>query len=263
MAVKKRREAAPEGPVSIRLLGSARARALAEGLARALDVPLALDEERLEGALAHVYDASALSSGPGDCRAQAALLMIGMRDERPGGPLDEPLAWLLTLALLDLNGHALEDVPYADVAACLTSLGAWRAVDGSESGEAEALYRWLLARSRPATSALPLPLAEVIRLLEGRGLKVESTEGGHRVLREVPPDASKAWPLRLLARASWEPLHAFADPADGVLGSGALRELRKACGLEEGPFLDDRAWQEGVLRHHRHLWPRLREAWPD
>ncbi len=263
MATRKRK-APPTGPVSIRLLSAARVEALARGLATFLQEPLALDAERLDRAMAYPYDASSLGSaqGPGDCRAQAALLILGFRDQRPAGPLDPPTAFLAALALLDLNGFGPEDVPYAQIGEAFLNLGAGRALDGKEHGEAEALFAWLQECSRPLPDRqVPLPLAALKRLVERQGCRLEAGGEGVQVLRPSPESGARPWPLRLVTRSAWEPIHRLPDPGEGLVGAGAMRELRRACGWEGIPFYDDEAWQEGWMRHYRHLWPRLREAW--
>jgi hypothetical protein len=226
-------------------------------LAALLGEPAALDLDQLESALATAYDASSLASG--DCRAQATMVLMGFRGFRPAGRLDPPLAFLAMLALLDANGFSLDDVPYPEILTRLEGLLRLR----PEQGEVEALHRWLIGCTRAsATRAVPLPAAELCRLLAAQGVKVESRDGRLQCLRPGAGGKSAWWMPNSLRRSTWEPLHSLPEPGEGGIGVAALRELRQACGLTAEPFLDDRAWQAGILCQYRHLWPRLRGLWP-
>ena len=245
------------GPLSVRLLEPRRVLDLHAGLAALLGTPESIDADRLDAALACAYDASTLASG--DCRAQATMVLMGFREFRPAGLLDPPLAFLAMLALLDANGFGLDDVPYPEVVARLEGLLHLQ----PELGEVEALHRWLIGCTRPsATRAVPLPAAELCRLLEAGGFKVESREGRLQVLRPRAGHKPAWWMPDSLRRPTWELLHSLPEPGEGGIGVAALRELRSACGLTSEPFVDDRAWQAGILRQYRHLWPRLRGLWP-
>lgn len=255
MAARRRPAPRPEGPIAVQLPGAARIRGLHAALAAALGAAAALDSERLEQAMACAFDASTL--GAGGCHGPAALVLLGFRDQRPAGALDPATGLLAALAILDANGFALGDVPYDEVAATLGALARPR----PEQGEAEELLRWLRASTRPAEPfTAPLAKAELARLLDAAGLRVDSAGGRLKVLRSEPgPKGS--WLAARLRRPTWVPVHEMADPGAGLVGAAAVRELRQACGLAEGPFLDDRAWAEGTVQHHRHLWPRLLGSW--
>lgn len=255
-----RKAKAPDGPIAVQLLPQARVQGLAAALGRHLGVAPDLEADRFEQALAYVYDASALGSG--DCRAQAALLLLGFRDQRPAAELDGPLAFLAALALLGLNGFALDDVPYAEVAALFASLRTPRPWDQEGPSEAEDLHRWLQARTRPGTPGLaPLEPGDARRLLEAAGLKVAKGATGWEVSQGTRQTVARLWPLPAAERTTWEVVHALPDPGEGLLGLAACRDLRRACGLPEDALMDEAAWAEGWIRHHRHLWPRLLEAW--
>jgi hypothetical protein len=242
----------------VRLLDRSRVVALHQALAASLGDSAALDLPRLEAALACAYDASALDSS--DCRAQATLVLLGFREHRPAGLLDPPLAFLCVLALLDANSYALEDIRYAEVTGKLDGLLELR----PEQGETEALHHWLVRSTRSSSpGTAPLPKSELVRLLEAAGLKVELAEGQVRVLKRKLLHETGSWLPNTLRRQTWEPIHTLPDPGEGLIGLAALRELRRACELEAGPFSDDRAWQEGTLQLHRHLWPRLKGLWQD
>lgn len=246
-----------EGPVSVRLLGQRRVLDLHAGMAAFLGTPAALDADRLEAALACAYDVSVLASG--DCRVQATLVALGFREFRPAGELDPPLALLSVLALLDANGYQLEDIPYAEIAARLTGL-----TDRLPRQEAaEALHPWLVASTRPAPPlTAPLPTAELGRLLETMDMQLQASEGQLRVLRRAAEGAGPSWMPSAFRRKAWETVHSLPDPGEGIVGVAALRDLKRACGLEDKPFLDERAWRSGMLWLHRHLWPRLLGIWP-
>lgn len=260
MAARRRSSKQPpsDGPISVRLLGTARVEALHRGLATALGEPSILDPTRLESALAFAYDASSLGSS--DCRAQAALVLLGFRELRPTGTLDPPLAFLSLLALLDVNGFSFDDVPFAEVVSRLAGLVGLR----PEHGEAVGLHQWLTGATRPAASrSAPLPVAELRRLLEAKGFRVESGSGELLLLKPEARPEPGSWLSRMFRKSGWVQVHRQQEPADGVLAIAALRELRLACGLMAEPFLDDPAWQEGVLHQYRHLWPKLRGLWTD
>ena len=244
------------GPVSVHLLGARRILELHAGLAAVLGCPASIDPDRLEAALACAYDASALGSG--DCRVQAALVLMGFRVHRPAGELDPPLAFLAVAALFDANGFTFDDVPYSEVVGRLGDLVELR----PEQGEAEELQRWLIDRSRPAAErAVPIPVAELRRLLDSRGLGIETSEGQLRILKAGPVGDRGSWMSRMFRKPSRESVHALPVPADGAIGFAALRDLLRASGLRAGTFLDDSAWQAGILLQYRHLWPRLRGLW--
>lgn len=255
MAARRPSNPRPAGPIAVSLPGRARIQALHGTLAAALGASPALDPDRLEQTLACAFDASTL--GAGGCHGPAALVLLGFRDQRPAGALDPPLGLLAALAILDANGFALADVPYGELAATLEALAHPR----PEQGEAEELQRWLQASTRPAEPlTAPLPKSELVRLLESAGLRVEATAGRLRVLRrEAEPNAT--WLAARFRRPAWGTVHELADPGTGLVGAAAVRELRQACGLGEGPLLDERAWAEGTVQHHRHLWPRLQGIW--
>jgi hypothetical protein len=224
------------------------------GLATFLGRHATIAADRLEAALACAYDASVLASG--DCRVQATLVLLGFREFRPAVELDPPLALLSVLALLDANGYQLEDIPYAEITARMAELTVQRP-------GAEAVHRWLLASTRPsAPLTAPLPPAELARLLESMDLKMQCAEGQLRVLRRSTEGAGPSWLPGPFRRQAWETVHSIPDPGEGIVGIAALRDLRLACGLEHKPFLDERAWRSGMLRLHRHLWPRLIGIWP-
>lgn len=244
------------GPISVQLLNPSRVVELHRGLALQLEASSKLDLPRLEEALAYAYDASTLGSS--DCRAQATLVLLGFRELRPAGELDPALAFLSALALLDSNGFALDDVPYAEVTGKLSELADLR----PEQGGVEGLHQWLVGRTKSAPPlTAPLPRQELSRLLTAVGLSVETEDGQFRVLRQQAPQDKGSWVPQAFRRPVWKPIHVLADPGEGLVGVAALRELRSACGLDALPFLDERAWQAGTLRVHRHLWPRLLGTW--
>ena len=246
------------GPVSVNLPGSRRVQDLHASLAGFLAEPAILDDDRLEAALAYAFDTSSLASG--DCRAQTTMVLLGFRDLRPTGILDPPLAFLVVLAILDANGFLFEDVPYAELVARLQGLPDLR----PEQGETEGLQQWLIAQTRSTEGRMvPLPTAELKRLLEPHGFRLEVQEGQLLVLKPEFLQPQGSWLSKAFRKPAWERVHGLADPGDGLIGVAGIRSLREACGLTAEPFIDDRAWQEGTLRHYRHLWPRLRGLWKD
>lgn len=252
MAARRRPPGQPVGAVAVSLPGAARVRRLHSALAAATGASVDLDLARVEQALAHAFDASTL--GAADRCGPAVLVMLGFRDQRPAGPLDPALGFLTALAILDGNGIALDDVPYAEVAARLAGLGHPR----PQQGEAEDLHRWLLAATRPAEPmTAPLPASELGRLLEAAGFLCSASAGRLQVSR--PKATGSRLPV-WIRRPAWEVVHELADPGEGLVGTAAIRALRAACGLP-APFLDDAAWTAGTVLHHRHLWPRLLGAW--
>ncbi len=266
MGVKGRRreKAAPSGPVSIRILTEERLAALHRSLAAFLDRQDPVDAEALHEATAWQFEAGSLAGD--DPRAQAALLILGIRESRPCGVMGAPLAWLSALALLDQNGHGPDEIPFTEVAATLQAVGERRPLPrrGAPEGEdeASALFHWLQERTRALPAELPLALPHLRRVLEAKGFQLMDGKVGLEILRTESSREKGILGLGTRTVKRKVLVHTLPPPGDDLVSLSALRALKEACGIPaEEPLGDAEGRLDALLRLHRTLWPRLMGLW--
>ncbi len=262
----KRKQSNPNaGPVSIHVLTEDRLSALHGALATFLERQDPVDGDALSHAASWQFEAGSLAGD--DPRAQAALLILGLRDSRPCGVMGAPLAWFTALTLLDQNGHSPDDIPFTEVASALASVGERvplprkNAPEGED--EATALFHWLQERTRALPAGeLPLAFPHVKRALEAKGFTVSKGKEGWQILRT---ESSKGKGLLGIGTRTVKrkvAVHTLAEPADGLVSLNALRALKEACGLPAEESLGDAEGRlDALLRQHRTLWPRLMGLW--
>lgn len=258
----------PSGPVSIKILTEERLLALHGELARHFGRdPKALNAEGVEAAAAYQFDAGSLAGH--DPRAQAALLALGLRDARPFGALDAPMAFLGALVLLDQNGYGLDRVAYDEIGRAFQSLGQRQPVarKGAPEGEDEAtaLFHWLAEATRAmAKPEFPLAFAHLKRMLEAKGLKVEPGQVGLEVKRPETTTGKGFLGLGTRTVEKLKLVYKLPDPGEGLVSISTQRALQEACGLApEDLAPDTEARLDSLLKQHHNLWPRLLKAWPE
>jgi hypothetical protein len=260
----KKKAAKPSGPVSIRVLTEERLAALHRALASFLERQDPVDAESLSQATAWQFEAGSLAGD--DPRAQAALLMLGLRESRPCGVMGAPLAWLAALTLLDQNGHGPDEIPFTDISAAMAAVGERTSLPrrGAPEGEdeASALFHWLQERTRPLPAELPLALPHLQRALAAKGFTMARTKEGWEVQRTESTKGKGLLGIGTRTVKRKVAVHAFPEPADGLVSLSALRALKEACGLPAEEGLGDAEGRlDALLRQHRTLWPRLMGLW--
>jgi hypothetical protein len=262
------RGATSSGPVSINILTDERLLALHQTLAEHFGRdPKAFDAGAVSAAVAYQFDAGSLAGH--DPRAQAALLVLGLRDARPFGALDAPMAFLCALVLLDQNGYGLDRVAYDEIGRAFQGLGERQplprkgAVEGED--EASALFHWLVDATRAMPKPeFPLGFAHLRRMLEAKGMQIAPGQVGLEVKRPETTTGKGFLGLGTRTVEKLKLIYKLADPGDGLVSISTQRALQEACGLTAEDLVPGpEARLDSFLRQHHNLWPRLLKAWPE
>lgn len=267
----------PAGPAPIRVLTSERILEIHEAvsafLAEADPMRVALgvrDPSLLESAVSRQFMGSVGEISSADPREKTAMLVTGLLEERPFHDACAATAFLAGLVHLDDNGFVPNKVSFDEHHRVFAALWEGRPEDlGSRKGQADdssalRLYRWLLENTRRGEAgALPLAVSHLQRRLEALGFALEQAEEGASRLLSVgrlgEEREKRLFGLggsRTVAKVT--PVHGFSLPEDAALvPARTVRDLARACGLEEADLLDAQARLDSLLRQHATLVQRL------
>jgi prophage maintenance system killer protein len=273
---KRREESTPQKPVSIQVFSADRVlgihRTLVEFFASSPEPIRDLglrDASLLEQAVSHQFSGELGGSDPLE---KPAALMQGLFDELPFHDGNAQTAFIALMLLLDENGYSPNRVSFDAFFEFCSALNEHRlepATAGkpgrdrkraSDESELMLILRWLEQHTRPEPAKdHPLALAEVQRLLSAHGF--EAAESGRTLaILRVDPSGKK----RLFGlggnRKKVDPTPVTTVPmpsSNGLFSLTAMRELRKACGLETEAFYDWRAKLDSCIRQYQTLLTRL------
>ena len=279
---KRRRSVTPSnGPVSIKVFSSDRIQEIHKALIAFFsessdpirDLGLR-DPSLLEQAVSHQFSGA---DGGSDPLEKPAALLQGLFDELPFHDGNAQTAFIALLMLLDENGYVPNRVSFEtffDFCAALSehrleplmTTGKPDRNGGKADHESELvlILRWLENHTKLESDRdHPLSMLELRRLLAGHGFEgIEGQVGTERSLEisRVAAEQKK----RLFGfgggrkPASSAPLLKLQLPtAAAMVSLTAVRDIRKACGLETGHFYDWRARVDSFMRQYQTLLVRL------
>jgi prophage maintenance system killer protein len=233
----------------------------------------------LDLAVSHQFTSCIGPVGQSDSREKAAALVQGLFDERPFHDGNAQTAFICMLMHLSLNGLAPNKVPFDEFYRLFLAisehkldrlaLGNSRIVANKKRGNAdegtelELIFQWLCAKTRKVDRQdFPLPLGELKRLLEAKGVLLDEVQDGTARFLELSREESQTEKrmfglgTRTTSRAT-PFLRVPAPGADGLVATGALKDLLKGCGLDPADFYDFSARVGSLILQHRTLLPRL------
>ena len=273
--------APPSGPVAIKVFSSDRIQEIHKALIAffsATSEPIRdlglRDAALLEQAVSHQFSGA---EGGSDPLEKPAALLQGLFDELPFHDGNAQTAFIALLMLLDENGYVPNRVSFEsffDFCAALSehrleppmAAGKLDRNRGKANLESELglILGWLASHTKQEPDReYPLALTELQRLLASHALEVvEGQLGTERSLEIIRVEADPKKRLFGLGggrkSAKSASLFRLQLPATAIMVSlSAVRDIRKACGLETSHFYDWRARVDSCIRQYQSLLVRL------